>query len=154
MVLLKGLDETGLRFFTSHASAKGEQLAANPYGSIVFPWHELQRQVRLNGPVHPVDAAEADAYFATRPWGSQISAAASPQSRVIPSRATLDAARDAVAAEHLEGGAPVPRPAHWGGYRLEPELVEFWQGRRDRLHDRLVYRRDDAGAWVVERLAP
>jgi pyridoxamine 5'-phosphate oxidase len=154
MVLLKGLDESGLRFFTSHTSAKGRQLAANPYGSIVFPWHDLQRQVRLNGPVHAVDDAEADAYFATRPWGSQVSAVASPQSQVIASRAVLDEARAAAAARHPEGGGPVPRPGTWGGYRLEPELVEFWQGRRDRLHDRLQYRRGDGGEWIVERLAP
>jgi pyridoxamine 5'-phosphate oxidase len=153
IVLLKGLDESGLRFYTGLASAKGRELAANPYASVVFPWHDLQRQVRIDGPVHRLTDAEADAYFATRPWGSQVSAAARPQSQVIASRADLDAAREAVVAQHPEG-TPVPRPAHWGGYRLEPERVEFWQGRRDRLHDRLVYRRGDDATWVVERLTP
>jgi pyridoxamine 5'-phosphate oxidase len=153
IVLLKGLDDAGLRFFTGLESAKGRELAANPYASIVFPWHDLQRQVRLDGRVHRLGDAEADAYFAMRPWGSQVSAAASPQSQAVASRAVLEEARDAVAARHPEG-TPVPRPAHWGGYRLEPERVEFWQGRRDRLHDRLVYRRGDDGTWSVERLTP
>ena len=153
LVLLKGLDDTGLRFFTSYDSAKGRQLAANPYGSLVFPWHDLQRQVRLNGPVRRIDDAESDAYFATRPWGSQLSAAVSPQSQAIASRAVLEATRAELAERHPEGDA-VPRPENWGGYRLEPEVVEFWQGRRDRMHDRLVYRRDADGTWRIERLAP
>jgi pyridoxamine 5'-phosphate oxidase len=152
-VLLKGLGEDGLRFFTSRESAKGRQLAENPYGAIVMPWQDLQRQVRLSGPVHPLPDADADAYFASRPWGSRVSALASPQSRVIASRGALEATRDDLARRHPEG-ADVPRPAHWGGYRLEPEVVEFWQGRRDRLHDRLVFRRDAGGAWHTERLAP
>jgi pyridoxamine 5'-phosphate oxidase len=152
-VLLKGLDEQGLTFFTSYGSAKGEQLAANPYAAIVFPWHDLQRQVRLRGPVERLPPAAADAYFASRPWGSRVSALASPQSQVLPSRAALEATRDELAARYPEG-TDVPRPEDWGGYRLAPERVEFWQGRRDRLHDRLVYRRTDDGGWVVERLGP
>jgi pyridoxamine 5'-phosphate oxidase len=152
-VLLKGLDEDGLRFFTDRTSAKGRQLAENPHGAIVFPWHDLQRQVRLTGPVHLLADAEADAYFAARPWGSRVSALASPQSRPIASRAVLEAARDELAARHPDG-SDVPRPEGWGGYRLEPEVVEFWQGRRDRLHDRLVYRRAADGRWRTERLAP
>jgi pyridoxamine 5'-phosphate oxidase len=153
VVLLKGMEADGLRFFTSFASAKGRQLDGNPYASIVFPWHDLQRQVRLRGPVHRLPDAEADAYFSNRPWGSQISAAVSPQSAVVASRAELEAAAAALAARHPEGGA-VPRPESWGGYRVEPEAVEFWQGRRDRLHDRLVYRRGDDGAWTIVRLGP
>jgi pyridoxamine 5'-phosphate oxidase len=152
-VLLKGLDEQGLTFFTSYRSAKGEQLAANPYAAIVFPWHDLQRQVRLRGPVERLPPAAADAYFASRPWGSRVSALASPQSQVLPSRAALEATRNELAERYPEG-TDVPRPEDWGGYRLAPERVEFWQGRRDRLHDRLVYRRTDDGGWVVERLGP
>ena len=152
-VLLKGLGEDGLRFFGGGDSAKGQALAANPYGAIVFPWHDLQRQVRLQGPVRRLPDAEIDAYFAGRPWGSQVTALASPQSQVIPSRAALEAARAEVAERHPEGST-VPRPENWVGWILEPETVEFWQGRRDRMHDRLVYRRDPDGTWRIERLAP
>ena len=150
-VLLKGLDETGLTFFTSYDSAKGVDLAENPVASVLFPWNDLQRQVRLTGAVRKLDPAASDAYFASRPHGSQIGAAVSPQSHVIPDRATLEAARDALVARHPE---TVPRPANWGGYVVEPDEAEFWQGRPDRLHDRLRYRRVAGGAWVTERLAP
>jgi pyridoxamine 5'-phosphate oxidase len=153
LVLLKGMDAEGLRFYTSYGSAKGRELAANPYGSILFPWHDLQRQVRVNGPVHRLPDAASDAYFAARPRGSQLSAAASPQSAVIASRAELEARREEVAVRHPEG-SDVPRPADWGGYRLAPDVVEFWQGRLDRLHDRLVYRRGEDGTWSVVRLGP
>ena len=153
IVLLKGLDEGGLRFFTGLESATGRELEANPYGSIVFPWHDLQRQVRLDGPVHRLPDADADAYFATRPWGSQVSAAASPQSQLIASRAALEEARAAVVARHPEAGRCRARRTG-AATAVEPERVEFWQGRRDRLHDRLVYRRGDDGTWVVERLTP
>ncbi|MDX6686421.1 MAG: pyridoxamine 5-phosphate oxidase [Baekduia sp.] len=152
-VLLKGLDDTGLTFFTNYESAKGRELEANPMGSILFPWVDLQRQVRATGPVRRLDVEASDAYFASRPYGSRIGALASPQSRVVPSRAALEEARDALIERYPEPGG-VPRPDHWGGYVLEPDEVEFWQGRPDRLHDRLVYRRTRDGAWASARLAP
>lgn len=151
-VLLRGYDPAGLVFYTNYRSAKAQQLAANPYASVTFPWYGLHRQVHARGPVSRVSAAESDAYFASRPRGSQLASAASPQSTVITSRAVLDAAFGDYAARWPEP-TPVPRPEHWGGYRLAPEQVEFWQGRERRLHDRLVYRRD-GDRWVVERLAP
>jgi pyridoxamine 5'-phosphate oxidase len=153
-VLLKGRDERGIRFFTNYDSAKGRDLAANPVASVLFPWHDLQRQVRLTGPVRKLDDAASDAYFASRPYGSRIGAAASPQSEVIPDRAFLEAAEAALRAEHPDPPGDVPRPAHWGGYVVEPDAVEFWQGRANRLHDRLRYRQTAEGGWVTERLAP
>jgi pyridoxamine 5'-phosphate oxidase len=153
-VLLKGLDERGLTFFTNYDSAKGADLAANPVASILFPWIDLQRQVRLTGPVAKLDAAGSDAYFASRPYGSRIGAAASPQSEVIPDRATLERAQDELLARYLDPPGDVPRPEHWGGYVVTVEEAEFWQGRPDRLHDRLRYRRAEDGTWVTERLAP
>ena len=152
-VLLKGLAEDGLTFFTNYTSRKGRELEGNPRACVVFPWIDLQRQVVVTGAVARVPEVESDAYFATRPRGSQLGAAVSPQSRVVGSRAQLDDAVAELAARHPEP-EPVPRPAHWGGYRLAPDMVEFWQGRQDRLHDRLRYRREPSGAWVVERLAP
>jgi pyridoxamine 5'-phosphate oxidase len=152
-VLLKGLDADGLTFFTNYESAKGHELEANPMASILFPWVDLQRQVRATGAVRRLDAATSDEYFASRPYGSRIGALASPQSRVIAARAELERARDELAARYPEGG-PVPRPEHWGGYVVTPDTVEFWQGRPDRLHDRLEYRRGGDGTWVTERLAP
>lgn len=150
-VLLKGYDETGLVFFTNRLSRKGRELAQNPWASALLPWHELQRQVIATGPVAPLTDAESDAYFAARPRDAQLGAWASPQSAVLPDRAALEAAL-AVAQVRFEGG-PVPRPSHWGGYRLAPDEVEFWQGRTARLHDRLRFRRTGE-SWVVERLAP
>jgi pyridoxamine 5'-phosphate oxidase len=154
-VLLKGVDERGFTFFTNTGSRKGAELAANPRAALVFPWHALERQVRVSGPVSVVDRAEAGDYFASRPHGSRLGAWASPQSRVIGGRADLDA-RLAAVAERWPEGDDVPLPDFWGGYRVAPEEVEFWAGREDRLHDRLRFRRDPdgPGGWLLERLAP
>ena len=151
-VLLKEYDERGFAFFTNYESRKGEQLAANPYASLVFPWFPMHRQVIVCGAVERVPRAETEEYFASRPRGSQLGAWASPQSRVLPGRAAVEGAL-AAAVERF-GDGPVPAPAHWGGFRVVPETVEFWQGRSNRLHDRLRFRRTDDGPWVVERLAP
>ncbi|GIF15197.1 pyridoxamine 5'-phosphate oxidase [Actinoplanes teichomyceticus] len=150
-VLLKGFDAAGFVFFTNYASRKGAEAAANPYASLVFPWFPMQRQVIVAGAVERVSRAETEAYFASRPRGSQLGAWASPQSRVVPGRDTVDAGLAEAVARFGDG--PVPAPPHWGGLRVVPETVEFWQGRSNRLHDRLRFRRD-GGAWVVERLAP
>jgi pyridoxamine 5'-phosphate oxidase len=150
VVLLKGVD-TGFTFYTNYRSEKARQLEVEPRACLLFYWLPLARQVRINGQVERVTVAESEAYFATRPRESQLGAHASPQSQAIPSRASLDAAFAAVEAEYAT--TQVPRPPHWGGYRLVPERLEFWQGRPSRLHDRLRYRLVD-GAWVRERLAP
>ena len=150
-VLLRGLDERGFAFYTNHLSEKGTELAANPRAALLFGWLALHRQVRVSGDVEQFDDAEADAYFAGRPRGSQLGAWASPQSVVVVDRAEID--RLVADAEKRFGDGPVPRPEFWGGYRVRPEAVEFWQGRPNRLHDRLRYRRD-GDAWVIERLAP
>ena len=150
-MLLKGVDEEGFVFYTNCRSAKARDLEANPRASLCFLWRELERQVRVEGTVVHVPHEESDAYFATRPRGSQIGAWASPQSEVIPDREALDARARELDAEHR--GRDVPRPPHWGGYRLLPATIEFWQGRRDRLHDRLRYRLE-GDQWVLERLAP
>jgi pyridoxamine 5'-phosphate oxidase len=150
-VLLKGYD-TGLVFFTNYASRKGGELAANPYASATLPWYGLHRQVHARGTVARVSAGESDEYFASRPRGAQLGAWSSPQSTVIGSRAELDTAFAEYERRWPEP-TPVPRPEHWGGYRLTPEVVEFWQGRENRVHDRLAYRRD-GDRWTVERLAP
>jgi pyridoxamine 5'-phosphate oxidase len=152
-VLLKGYDERGLVFYTNYESRKGVQARVNPYASLLFPWFPMQRQVVICGTVGPVDRAETEAYFAGRPRGSQLGAWASPQSRVLSDRAVLDARFEA-AAERFPEGVPVPAPPHWGGLRVVPETVEFWQGRASRLHDRLRYRRSGAQEWIIERLAP
>lgn len=151
-VLCKGFDETGLVFYTNYDSAKGQDLEVSPYAAVVFVWLTGQRQVRLSGPVCKVSAAETLAYFQSRPRGSQVGAWASPQSSVVASRQELEERAEA-AAQRFDGQAVLDPPPTWGGYRLSPELVEFWQGRADRLHDRLRYRRTDEG-WTIERLAP
>ena len=151
IVLLKGFDESGAIFYTNYDSRKGRDLAANPRASAVLLWHQLQRQVRIEGPVDRVDPQQSDAYFASRPRGAQVGAAASEQSRRIESREALEA-RVADTARAFDG-RDVERPEHWGGYRIGLEAIEFWQGRPNRVHDRLRYTRADDG-WTVERLQP
>lgn len=151
VVLLRGLDEDGAVWFTSHGSAKGRHLDRVPYAALVAVWPALERQLRLRGPVVRVPEEESDAYFASRPRGSQLGAWASDQSAAITDRAALEAQVAGVTARFTDG--PVPRPPHWGGYRLRPEVVEFWQGRPSRLHDRLRVTRTGSG-WQLERLQP
>ncbi len=150
IVLLKALDERGFVFYTNYASRKGAELAARPRAALTFLWKELERQVRVEGAVEKVSAAESDEYFAIRPLGSRIGAWASTQSATIESRQWLEAR--VKAAEEQYGENP-PRPPHWGGYRVIPEWLEFWQGRRSRLHDRIAYARA-AGGWTISRLSP
>jgi pyridoxamine 5'-phosphate oxidase len=152
MVLLRGVDQRGFVFYTNYESRKAAELAANPRAALVFWWGELQRQIRVEGPVERTSQQESAAYFRTRPLGSRLSAWASPQSRVIPGRAVLDQRVAELAAGHPEGD--IPLPPFWGGYRLVPEVVELWQGRPNRLHDRLRYTRSADGRWQIERLAP
>jgi pyridoxamine 5'-phosphate oxidase len=152
MVLLKGLSEEGFVFFTNTHSRKGEELAANPHCALLFPWHPLERQVRVEGVATPLGADVVAAYFASRPRGSRLGAWASHQSRVVEGRAELARAYAAVEARFPDD-RPVPVPDEWGGYVVRPEAVEFWQGRPGRMHDRLVYRRTSSG-WATERLAP
>ncbi len=152
MVLLREVDERGLVFYTNYESRKGQELAKNPHAALVFWWPNMARQVRVEGVVEKVSAEKSDAYFRTRPRGSQIGAWASRQSTVIASRAELEARYRQYEAEFV--GREVPRPPHWGGYRLVPEVFEFWQGRLNRLHDRFRYRKGADGSWIIERLAP
>lgn len=151
LVLLKGYSTDGFVFFTNTASRKGEELAANPACSLLFPWHPLERQVRIDGTASLLPRQAVDDYFAVRPRGSQLGAWASHQSRVVEGRDELD--REYAAAQARYADADVPTPEDWGGYVVRPETVEFWQGRPGRMHDRLVYRRD-GDAWRTERLAP
>ena len=150
VVLIKGFDERGLVWYTNFNSRKGRELAGRPWAALQFHWVELERVVRIEGRVEKVSDAESDAYYATRPLDSRLGAWASPQSEVIASRTVLVTAAAQAAARHL---LHPPRPPHWGGYRLQPDRWEFWQGRKSRLHDRLRYRLD-GGDWVRERLAP
>ena len=150
-VLLKGLDESGFEFFTNYSSRKGTELAVNSRCSLLFPWHVLERQVRVEGEAVRLSAGENDAYFSTRPRASQIGAWASPQSEVVADRLWLDEQYSLLAQRFAD--EPVPRPQTWGGYRVKPGAVEFWQGRLGRMHDRIRYRRIPDG-WLTERLAP
>ena len=151
IVLLRGYDERGFTLFTNYESRKGRELHSNPHAALVFHWHELERQVRIEGQAQRVSAQESDAYFQSRPVLSRLSAWASRQSDVIPSRQSLEASCKALEVRYPDG--QIPRPEFWGGYRVVPESVEFWQGRPNRLHDRLRYRREHGG-WVIERLSP
>jgi len=150
IVLLKGADENGFSFFTNYESQKGKDLAVRPQAALLFHWHELERQIRIQGVVERVSAAESDEYFHSRPSASRIGAWASPQSLAIPNREFLEDAEKRFKAEF--GDTP-PRPEHWGGYRLRPTEMEFWQGRPSRLHDRIHYKLDES-TWKVSRLAP
>ena len=152
IVLIKGVDERGFMFFTNYESRKGRELADNPHASLLFYWIELERQVRIEGTVVKASAAESDQYYESRPLGSRIGAWASEQSQVIESRAVLEAREKAISAQY---GEHPPRPPHWGGYRLIPDAMEFWQGRPSRLHDRLLYTRAvEGGDWQIARLSP
>jgi len=150
IVLLKGADENGFSFFTNYESQKGKELAVRPQAALLFHWHELERQIRIQGVVERISATESDEYFHSRPSASRIGAWASPQSSVIPNREFLEEAEKQFKAEF--GDTP-PRPEHWGGYRLRPTEMEFWQGRPSRLHDRIHYKLDGS-TWQVNRLAP
>jgi pyridoxamine 5'-phosphate oxidase len=150
IVLLKEAGAGGFVFYTNYESRKGREMACHPHAALTFMWKELERQVRIEGTVEKVGAQESDAYFATRPLGSRIGAWASPQSEVLQSRDWLEKRWAALAIEH---GDNPPRPPHWGGYRVAPEFIEFWQGRQSRLHDRIAYARED-NTWRIQRLAP
>lgn len=154
IVLLKGVDERGFRFFTNYESRKGAELAQNPHAALVFWWGPLERQVRIEGTVERLSEAESNEYFRRRPRGSQLGAWASSQSRVVEGREVLKKNLEEIRAEYDEADS-IPRPPHWGGYVVRPTQIEFWQGRPNRLHDRLRYRRDDVDdGWTLERLAP
>ena len=152
IVLLKLFDEKGFVFFTNYSSRKAEQIEANNRVSLLFPWQELGRQVKVTGTATKISTLESMRYFATRPRGSQIGAWASHQSQVVKSRAMLDAMFDEM--KHRFQDGEVPLPSFWGGYRVAPETVEFWQARDSRLHDRFIYRRDENAQWGIERMAP
>ena len=150
IVLLKGVDHGGFVFFTNYKSRKGRELTANPAAALLFHWTELEREVRIEGRVEKISTQESDDYFGTRPLGSRQAAIASPQSKAVANRAALETLFAEVEKRH---GEQTPRPAQWGGYRLLPDAVEFWQGRANRLHDRVLYTRKARG-WKIERLAP
>ncbi|MSQ59978.1 MAG: pyridoxamine 5'-phosphate oxidase [Betaproteobacteria bacterium] len=151
IVLLKDFDARGFVFFTNYDSRKGHDLAYNPSAALLFYWHALERQIRIEGSIEKISAIESDEYFQSRPLGASLGAWASPQSEVVPSRAFLEQ-RFADFTQRYE--SEPPRPAHWGGYRIKPNLLEFWQGRPDRMHDRIRYRMQNEMRWEIERLAP
>ncbi len=151
IVLLKGFDEAGFSWFSDGGSEKGQALAANPRAELLFHWRELDRQIRIRGSVVALSAAEADAYFYSRPLASQLAAATSQQSQPVDSRDELEQRYKALAAQHTE---QAPRPQAWGGFKLQPEAYEFWQGREGRLHDRLQFKRDVEQQWQMQRLQP
>ena len=151
IVLLKGFDERGFAFYTNYESRKGRELAENPRAALLFHWVELERQARIEGRVEKVSAEESDEYYASRPTGSRLGAWASAQSSVLAHREELEAKLAEIAARY---GETPPRPPHWGGYRLVPDVLELWQGRSSRLHDRVRYRREGPGWWNIERLSP
>jgi pyridoxamine 5'-phosphate oxidase len=153
VVLLRGFDARGFCFYTNYGSHKGRELTANPHAALTFHWPDLERQIRIEGRVERTTAAESDEYFRTRPSTSRIGAWSSPQSEVISDRGSLEALFARFRADHPDDSA-IPRPPNWGGFRVVPERIEFWQGRPSRLHDRLRFRRDADGAWTLERLAP
>jgi pyridoxamine 5'-phosphate oxidase len=150
IVLLKGVERGGFLFYTNYLSRKGRELERSARACLLFLWSELERQVRIDGAVEKVTAGESDAYYATRPLGARLSAWASAQSETVGNRETLEQAMDAARRRH---GESPPRPPHWGGYRVDPQEIEFWQGRSDRLHDRLLYKRAGS-SWTIERLSP
>ncbi len=152
IVLLKGYDENGFVFFTNYKSHKGMELESNPHAALVFFWKELERQVRIEGTVSKTSTAESDAYFESRPAGSRIGAWASPQSHIVANRAEIEASYSKY--EQQFGYENIPRPENWGGYIVRPNLIEFWQGRGSRLHDRILYTASDDHQWKRERLAP
>ena len=152
IVLLKGADKNGFSFYSNYLSRKGKELAKNPSACLVFFWPELERQVRIEGKILKLSKEESEAYFASRPFGSQLGAVVSPQSQVIANREVLDVAFTAF--EQKFDGKKIPKPEHWGGYILQPIAIEFWQGRKSRLHDRVKYALMEKGKWKIERLAP
>jgi pyridoxamine 5'-phosphate oxidase len=152
IVLLKGFDERGFVFFTNYSSEKGKQLEANPRASLAFFWVQLERQIRITGSVERTSREDSDHYFHSRPRGSQLSAWASRQSEVVDSRQILDAKLAKMTERYGDGN--IPLPPHWGGYRVKPNVIEFWQGRQNRMHDRFRYTRQESGEWHIDRLAP
>ncbi len=152
IVLLKGFDERGFVFFTNHASEKGKQLEANPRAALALYWVQLERQIRIAGGVEQTSREESERYFHSRPQGSQLSAWVSRQSDVVDSRQILDARLAKMTERYADG--KIPLPPHWGGYRVKAKVIEFWQGRADRLHDRFRYTRQSKGGWLIDRLAP
>jgi pyridoxamine 5'-phosphate oxidase len=152
IVLLKGFDSDGFVFFTNYESEKGVQLEANPYAALAFYWIELDRQIRISGKAEKTSREESERYFRSRPVGSQLGAWASRQSEVLDARRVLDARMAEVTERYAD--KPIPLPPHWGGYRVIPDVIEFWQGRPNRLHDRFRYRLQSDGSWLIERLAP